>query len=89
MDNGCACCTVRGDLVRALTQLKERKDSFDLVLLETTGLADPAPILATYAELDHQQQLPDRRRALPGRLQAHRRPHQRGETQPRHSLDTA
>ena len=50
MDNGCACCTVRGDLVRALTQLKERKDSFDLVLLETTGLADPAPILATFTQ---------------------------------------
>ncbi|EOD25630.1 hypothetical protein EMIHUDRAFT_73828, partial [Emiliania huxleyi CCMP1516] len=50
MDNGCACCTVRGDLVRALTQLKDRKDSFDLVLLETTGLADPAPILATFTQ---------------------------------------
>lgn len=50
MDNGCACCTVRGDLVRALMKLKDRKDEFDLVLLETTGLADPAPIIATFTQ---------------------------------------
>lgn len=50
MDNGCACCTVRGDLVRALLKLKDRKDQFDLVLLETTGLADPAPIIATFTQ---------------------------------------
>ena len=42
MDNGCVCCTVRGDLVRALMQLKDRKDkTFDAVIIETTGLADP------------------------------------------------
>eukprot|EP00967_Tisochrysis_lutea_P096189 scaffold140725_cov36-Tisochrysis_lutea.AAC.2 len=51
MDNGCACCTVRGDLVRALMKLKDRKDEFDLVLLETTGLADPAPIIATFTQV--------------------------------------
>jgi len=47
MDNGCACCTVRGDLVKAFDQLRERKNDFDLILLETTGLADPAPIIKT------------------------------------------
>ena len=48
MDNGCACCTVRGDLVKALIGLKDRRKDFDAVLLETTGLADPAPILQTF-----------------------------------------
>mmetsp|Transcript_15838 Transcript_15838/g.33865 ORF Transcript_15838/g.33865 Transcript_15838/m.33865 type:complete len:357 (+) Transcript_15838:210-1280(+) len=47
MDNGCACCTVRGDLVKAFGQLKDRRKNFDLVLLETTGLADPAPVIKT------------------------------------------
>ena len=48
LDNGCACCTVRGDLVKALIGLKDRRKDFDAVLLETTGLADPAPILQTF-----------------------------------------
>ena len=48
LDNGCACCTVRGDLVKQLVSLKERRKEFDAVLLETTGLADPAPILQTF-----------------------------------------
>ena len=49
MDNGCVCCTVRGDLVRALMQLKDRKDKrFDAILIETTGLADPAPVAFTF-----------------------------------------
>lgn len=50
LDNGCACCTVRGDLMKALTQLKERKKDFDLVLVETTGLANPAPVVATFTQ---------------------------------------
>jgi G3E family GTPase len=50
LDNGCACCTVRGDLVRALTQLKDRKKEFDLVLLETTGMANPAPVVASFTQ---------------------------------------
>ena len=50
MDNGCACCTVRGDLVRVLMKLKDRKADFDLIVLETTGLADPAPIIATFTQ---------------------------------------
>src|SRR6202167_773662 len=41
--NGCICCTVRGDLIRVLGQLRKRRDRFDSILIETTGLADPAP----------------------------------------------
>lgn len=52
MDNGCACCTVRGDLVRALEGLLKRRADFDLILVETTGLADPAPIVKTFTESD-------------------------------------
>eukprot|EP00239_Pterosperma_sp_CCMP1384_P006762 CAMPEP_0197854068 /NCGR_PEP_ID=MMETSP1438-20131217/23982_1 /TAXON_ID=1461541 /ORGANISM="Pterosperma sp., Strain CCMP1384" /LENGTH=442 /DNA_ID=CAMNT_0043468703 /DNA_START=108 /DNA_END=1433 /DNA_ORIENTATION=+ len=48
MDNGCVCCTVRGDLVRALVQLAEKKDKFDAIIIETTGLADPAPVAFTF-----------------------------------------
>lgn len=52
MDNGCMCCTVRGDLVKALIQLdkkaQERGQPFDAVLIETTGLADPAPVAFTF-----------------------------------------
>jgi G3E family GTPase len=47
MDNGCVCCSVRGDLVRTLGQLVKRRTDFDAILLETTGLADPAPIVYT------------------------------------------
>jgi len=47
MDNGCVCCSVRGDLVRTLGQLAVRRKDFDAILLETTGLADPAPIVYT------------------------------------------
>jgi len=47
MDNGCVCCSVRGDLVRTLGQLASRRKTFDAILLETTGLADPAPIVYT------------------------------------------
>ena len=47
MDNGCACCSIRGDLVRTLGGLVEKRQQFDAVMLETTGLADPAPIIAT------------------------------------------
>lgn len=50
LDNGCACCTVRGDLVKALGQLKDKKDQFDLVLVETTGMANPAPVVASFTQ---------------------------------------
>lgn len=44
----CVCCTVRGDLIRALTELMEKGTQFDAVLIETTGLADPAPVAFTF-----------------------------------------
>uniref|UniRef100_A0A7S2IJ00 CobW C-terminal domain-containing protein n=1 Tax=Helicotheca tamesis TaxID=374047 RepID=A0A7S2IJ00_9STRA len=47
MDNGCVCCSVRGDLIRTLGQLAKRRKDFDAILLETTGLADPAPVVYT------------------------------------------
>ena len=48
MNNGCICCTVRGDLIRILGNLMRRKDKFDYILVETTGLADPAPVAQTF-----------------------------------------
>ncbi|QMV44743.1 CobW family GTP-binding protein [Cohnella cholangitidis] len=56
MNNGCICCTVRGDLIRILTELMQaklghgdpRKGGFDRILIETTGLADPAPVAQTF-----------------------------------------
>jgi len=46
--NGCICCTVRGDLVEALKRLHKRVDQFDGIIIETTGLADPAPVVQTF-----------------------------------------
>jgi len=46
--NGCICCTVRGDLVEALKRLHKRIEKFDAVIIETTGLADPAPVAQTF-----------------------------------------
>ena len=48
MNNGCICCTVRGDLIRILGGLMKRQDGFDGILIETTGLADPAPVAQTF-----------------------------------------
>ncbi len=48
MANGCICCTVRGDLIRVLGNLMKRRDKFDYVLVETTGLADPGPVAQTF-----------------------------------------
>lgn len=48
MNNGCICCTVRGDLIRILGNLMRRKEKFDYILVETTGLADPAPVAQTF-----------------------------------------
>ena len=48
MNNGCVCCTVRGDLIRIIDGLLRRKGQFDGILVETTGLADPAPVAQTF-----------------------------------------
>ena len=47
MDNGCVCCSVRGDLVRTFGMLVSRRKDFDAIIIETTGLADPSPIVFT------------------------------------------
>jgi G3E family GTPase len=48
MNNGCICCTVRGDLIRILGNLISRRDKFDRIVLETTGLANPGPVAQTF-----------------------------------------
>ena len=48
MNNGCICCTVRGDLMRIINNLMRRRDKFDRIVIETTGLADPAPVIQTF-----------------------------------------
>ncbi len=47
-NNGCICCTVRGDLIRILGSLLRRRGKFDGIIVETTGLADPAPVAQTF-----------------------------------------
>ena len=48
MNNGCICCTVRGDLIRIIEGLMKRRGRFDAIIVETTGLADPAPVAQTF-----------------------------------------
>jgi G3E family GTPase len=48
MNNGCICCTVRGDLIRIINNLMKRRHKFDHLVIETTGLADPAPVIQTF-----------------------------------------
>jgi G3E family GTPase len=48
MNNGCICCTVRGDLIRIIEGLMRRRGKFDSIIIETTGLADPAPVAQTF-----------------------------------------
>ena len=48
MNNGCICCTVRGDLIRIIGNLIERREKFEHLVIETTGLADPAPVIQTF-----------------------------------------
>jgi G3E family GTPase len=58
MNNGCICCTVRGDLIRIIGNLMKRRDKFDHLVIETTGLADPAPVIQTFfVDEDIQNQL--------------------------------
>jgi len=47
-NNGCICCTVRGDLIRTLRALLTRRSNFDAIIVETTGLADPAPVAQSF-----------------------------------------
>jgi G3E family GTPase len=56
MNNGCICCTVRGDLIRILGNLMKRRDKFDYILVETTGMADPGPVAQTFFVDDEMQQ---------------------------------
>jgi G3E family GTPase len=55
MNNGCICCTVRGDLIRILGNLMKRRDKFDYILVETTGMADPGPVAQTFFVDDEMQ----------------------------------
>ncbi|MEM0925371.1 MAG: GTP-binding protein, partial [Planctomycetota bacterium] len=48
MNNGCVCCNVRGDLIRILSNLMKRRDRFDHIMIETTGMADPGPVAQTF-----------------------------------------
>jgi G3E family GTPase len=48
MNNGCICCNVRGDLIRILGSLMKRREKFDYILIETTGMADPGPVAQTF-----------------------------------------
>mmetsp|Transcript_29161 Transcript_29161/g.75470 ORF Transcript_29161/g.75470 Transcript_29161/m.75470 type:complete len:401 (+) Transcript_29161:265-1467(+) len=57
LSNGCLCCTVREDLIKALNSLHARRDEFDHIVIETTGLANPAPIISSFY-MD--QELPDK-----------------------------
>jgi G3E family GTPase len=77
MNNGCICCTVRGDLIRILGGLMKRRTKFDGIIIETTGLANPAPVAQTFfvdegvrakARLDAIVTVVDAKH-LPGRLQ--------------------
>jgi G3E family GTPase len=57
MNNGCICCTVRSDLIRIIGNLMQRQDKFDHLLIETTGLADPGPVIQSFFtnEIVHSQ----------------------------------
>ena len=79
MNNGCICCTVRGDLIRIIEGLMKRKDKFDGILVETTGLADPGPVAQTFFTDDEvKAQDPARRHRDRGRRQALPRPARAG-----------
>jgi len=55
MNNGCICCTVRGDLIRILGTLMKRRDRFDYIMIETTGMADPGPVAQSFFVDDEMQ----------------------------------
>jgi len=57
LNNGCICCRVRGDLVKSLGDLLNRQKRFDYVLIETTGLADPGPVIGTFTTTELAERL--------------------------------
>ena len=58
MNNGCICCSIRGDLIRIIANLMKRRNKFDHLVIETTGLADPAPVIQTFfVDEDMQEKL--------------------------------
>ena len=58
MNNGCICCNIRGDLIRIIGSLMKRRNQFDHLVIETTGLADPAPVIQTFfVDVDMQEKL--------------------------------
>lgn len=58
MNNGCICCSVRGDLIRILSDLMQQRERFEHIVIETTGLADPSPVVQTFfVEADVQTQV--------------------------------
>ena len=69
MNNGCICCTVRGDLIRIIEGLMQRKGKFDAIIVETTGLADPAPVAQTFFVDEDVQKFPPGRGRHGGRRQ--------------------
>ena len=59
-NNGCICCTFRGDLIRTLNDLLKRPETFDAIVIETTGVADPSPVVQSFfidEDLKHSQNL--------------------------------
>jgi G3E family GTPase len=75
MNNGCICCTVRGDLVRILGELRDKREGgklkFDRVIIETTGMADPGPVAQTFfMDEDIGKLLPARQHSDAGGCQA-------------------
>ena len=77
MNNGCICCTVRGDLIRILGNLMKRREKFDYILVETTGMADPGPVAQTFFVDDEMQPSEARWHRHPRRRQACMAAHRR------------
>ena len=74
MNNGCICCTVRGDLIRIVGGLMKRRDKFDGIIIETTGLANPAPVAQTFFVDDTSRQRPAWMRSSPWQTRSICRP---------------
>ena len=87
MNNGCICCTVRGDLIRIVGGLMKRRDKFDGIIIETTGLANPAPVAQTFfVDEGVRAQDPARRHRHRGGRQAPARSGWRTATRPQDQI---